>query len=125
MEGGADRVEDLRRRKSKAHSGGGQDRISAQHSKGKMTARERIEQLLDSGSFMEVDALVEHRCRDFDMDRNVIPGDGVVCGHGTIDGRLVYCFAQDFTVYGGSLGEMHGFKTVSYTHLTLPTNREV
>jgi len=125
MEGGADRVEDLRRRKSKAHSGGGQDRISAQHSKGKMTARERIEQLLDSGSFMEVDALVEHRCRDFDMDRNVIPGDGVVCGHGTIDGRLVYCFAQDFTVYGGSLGEMHGLKICKILDMALKTGAPV
>ena len=125
MEGGADRVEDLRRRKSKAHSGGGQDRISAQHSKGKMTARERIGQLLDSGSFMEVDALVEHRCRDFDMDRNVIPGDGVVCGHGTIDGRLVYCFAQDFTVYGGSLGEMHGLKICKILDMALKTGAPV
>ena len=116
-----DRVEDLRRRKSQAAGGGGQARVSAQHAKGKMTARERIESLLDDGSFMEVDTLVEHRCKDFEMDRNVIPGDGVVCGHGTIDGRVVYCFAQDFTVYGGSLGEMHGLKTVSYTHLTLPT----
>ena len=102
------RVEELRRRKAQAIAGGGQARVSAQHSKGKLTARERLDLLLDDGSFMEVDPLVEHRCRDFDMDRNVIPGDGVVCGHGTIGGKTVYCFAQDFTVYGGSLGEMHG-----------------
>ena len=100
MSGVKERIDDLRRRKAKAEAGGGQKRIAAQHKKGKMTARERIEQLLDEDSFVEVDSLVEHRCRDFDMDRNIIPGDGVVCGHGTIDGRTVYCFAQDFTVDG-------------------------
>ncbi|HJM18575.1 MAG TPA: acyl-CoA carboxylase subunit beta [Candidatus Thalassarchaeaceae archaeon] len=125
MTGGADRIDDLRRRKTKAQAGGGQDRISAQHAKGKLTARERIEHLLDSDSFMEVDALVEHRCRDFDMDRNVIPGDGVVCGHGTIDGRLVYCFAQDFTVYGGSLGEMHGLKICKILDMAMKTGSPV
>ena len=120
-----DRIEDLRRRKSMAEAGGGQGRISAQHAKGKMTARERVELLLDKGSFMEVDALVEHRCRDFDMDRNVISGDGVVCGHGTIDGRLVYCFAQDFTVYGGSLGEMHGLKICKILDMALKTGAPI
>tara|TARA_Y100001960_G_scaffold320869_1_gene394463 strand:- start:1257 stop:2810 length:1554 start_codon:yes stop_codon:yes gene_type:complete len=125
MSGNSDRIDDLRRRKAKSQSGGGQERVSAQHAKGKMTARERIEQLLDSGSFMEVDALVEHRCRDFDMDRNIIPGDGVVCGHGTIDGRLVYCFAQDFTVYGGSLGEMHGLKICKILDMALKTGAPV
>ena len=83
------RVDELRRRKAQAVAGGGQARVSAQHSKGKLTARERLDLLLDEGSFMEVDPLVEHRCRDFDMDRNVIPGDGVVCGHGTIGGKTV------------------------------------
>tara|TARA_Y100000588_G_scaffold301581_1_gene323539 strand:+ start:2373 stop:3926 length:1554 start_codon:yes stop_codon:yes gene_type:complete len=125
MSGNSDRIDDLRRRKAKSQSGGGRERVSAQHAKGKMTARERIEQLLDSGSFMEVDALVEHRCRDFDMDRNIIPGDGVVCGHGTIDGRLVYCFAQDFTVYGGSLGEMHGLKICKILDMALKTGAPV
>ena len=91
MSGGVDKIEDLRRRKSRSELGGGQKRVSAQHAKGKMTARERIHALLDPESFNEIDALVEHRCRDFEMDRNVIPGDGVVCGHGTIDGKLVYC----------------------------------
>ena len=119
------RIEDLRRRKAQAEAGGGQARIAAQHSKGKMTARERLAQLLDDGSFMEVDPLVEHRCRDFDMDRNVIPGDGVVCGHGTIDGRTVYCFAQDFTVYGGSLGEMHGLKICKILDMALKTGSPV
>ncbi len=116
-----ERVEELRRRKAHAEGGGGQARVSAQHAKGKMTARERIELLLDEDSFMEVDTLVEHRCRDFEMDRNVIPGDGVVCGHGTIGGRTVYCFAQDFTVYGGSLGEMHGLKICKILDLGLKT----
>ena len=77
MSGNSERIEDLRRRKAKSISGGGQQRVSAQHARGKLTARERIDQLLDSDSFVEVDALVEHRCRDFEMDRNVIPGDGV------------------------------------------------
>ncbi|MAU85409.1 MAG: methylmalonyl-CoA carboxyltransferase [Euryarchaeota archaeon] len=124
---GADdaRVEELRRRKAQAIAGGGQARVSAQHSKGKLTARERLDLLLDDGSFMEVDPLVEHRCRDFDMDRNVIPGDGVVCGHGTIGGKTVYCFAQDFTVYGGSLGEMHGLKICKILDMALKTGSPV
>ena len=125
MSGNSDKIDDLRRRKSKSQSGGWQKRVSAQHAKGKMTARERIEQMLDEDSFVEVDALVEHRCRDFDMDRNVIPGDGVVCGHGTIDGRLVYCFAQDFTVYGGSLGEMHGLKICKILDMAVKTGAPV
>ena len=125
MSGNSDKIDELRRRKAKSKSGGGQKRISAQHAKGKMTARERIQELLDEDSFTEVDALVEHRCRDFDMDRNVIPGDGVVCGYGTIDGRLVYCFAQDFTVYGGSLGEMHGLKICKILDMALKTGAPV
>ena len=125
MSGNSDKIDELRRRKAKSQSGGGQKRITAQHAKGKMTARERIQELLDEDSFTEVDALVEHRCRDFDMDRNVIPGDGVVCGYGTIDGRLVYCFAQDFTVYGGSLGEMHGLKICKILDMALKTGAPV
>ena len=105
-----ERLEDLRRRKAQSEAGGGSQRIDSQHNRGKMTARERLEMLLDDGSFQEVDALVEHRCTDFGMEGNIIPGDGVVCGHGTIEGRAVHCYAQDFTVYGGSLGEMHGLK---------------
>ena len=105
-----ERLDDLRRRKAQSEVGGGSKRIDAQHNRGKMTARERLEMLLDDGSFQEVDALVEHRCTDFGMEGNIIPGDGVVCGHGTIEGRAVHCYAQDFTVYGGSLGEMHGLK---------------
>jgi len=125
VSGNSDKIDDLRRRKAKSQSGGGQKRVLAQHAKGKMTARERIEGLLDEGSFSETDALVEHRCRDFEMDRNVIPGDGVVCGHGTIDGRLVYCYAQDFTVYGGSLGEMHGLKICKILDMALKTGAPV
>ena len=125
MSGVEERIDDLRRRKAQAEAGGGQKRIAAQHNRGKMTARERVEQLLDDGSFVEVDALVEHRCRDFEMDRNVIPGDGVVCGHGTIEGRTVYCFAQDFTVYGGSLGEMHGLKICKILDMALKTGSPI
>ena len=125
MSGVKEGIDELRRRKAQSEAGGGQKRIAAQHSKGKLTARERIEQLLDVGSFMEVDSLVEHRCRDFDMDKNVIPGDGVICGHGTINGRVVYCFAQDFTVYGGSLGEMHGLKICKILDMALKTGAPV
>ena len=105
-----ERLDELRRRKAQSEAGVGSQRIDAQHNRGKMTARERLEGLLDEGSFQEVDSLVEHRCTDFGMEGNIIPGDGVVCGHGTIDGKAVHCYAQDFTVYGGSLGEMHGLK---------------
>ena len=95
---GEERLNDLRVRKSRGEAGGGQARVEAQHNRGKMTARERIDMLLDEGSFQEIDALVEHRCKDFDMDKNVIPGDGVVTGHGTVNGREIFAFAQDFTV---------------------------
>jgi propionyl-CoA carboxylase beta chain len=105
-----ERLDELRRRKAQSEAGGGSQRVDAQHNRGKMTARERLEMLLDEDTFQEVDALVEHRCTDFGMEGNIIPGDGVVCGHGLIDGKAVHCFAQDFTVYGGSLGEMHGLK---------------
>ena len=110
MKTAEERLDELRRRKAQSEAGGGSQRIDAQHNRGKMTARERLECLLDEGSFQEVDSLVEHRCTDFGMEGNIIPGDGVVCGDGTIDGKAVHCYAQDFTVYGGSLGEMHGLK---------------
>ena len=119
MKSADERLGDLRKRKAQSEAGGGTDRVQAQHSRGKMTARERLEALLDDGSFQEVDALVEHRCNDFGMDQNVIPGDGVVCGYGTIEGRTVHCFAQDFTVYGGSLGEMHGLKICKILDMAL------
>ena len=123
--GTEDRLRDLRARKARVEAGGGQVRVDAQHKRGKMTARERLEMLLDDGSFQEMDALVEHRCRDFDMDKNVIPGDGVVTGHGTVNGREIFAFAQDFTVYGGSLGEMHGLKICKVLDMALKTGRPV
>jgi propionyl-CoA carboxylase beta chain len=85
--------------------GGGAERLERQHREGKLTARERVELLLDEGTFEELDKLVEHRCLDFGMAEQKVPGDGVVSGYGKVDGRLVYVFAQDFTVFGGSLSE--------------------
>src|SRR5215470_18089894 len=100
-------LEDKRRA---ARMGGGKRRIEAQHAKGKLTARERIDLLLDPGSFEEWDMFVEHRSSDFGMGEQRIPGDGVVTGHGAINGRLVFVFSQDFTVFGGSLSEPHAEK---------------
>jgi len=103
-------IDELEKRRAQARLGGGQKRIDAQHGKGKLTARERIEVLLDAGSFEEWDMFVEHRCSDFGMDQSHIPGDGVVIGYGTINGRLVFVFSQDFTVFGGALSEAHAEK---------------
>jgi propionyl-CoA carboxylase beta chain len=103
-------IEELERRRLAAEQGGGQKRIEAQHAKGKLTARERIGVLLDENSFEEWDVFVEHRCTDFDMAEKTVPGDGVVTGHGTINGRTVFVFSQDFTVFGGSLSEAHAGK---------------
>ena len=100
-----EKIKELVERRAKARMGGGQKRIDAQHQKGKYTARERIAMLLDEGSFEEYDMFVQHRCTNFGMDKTHYDGDGVVTGHGTIDGRSVYIFAQDFTVSGGSLSE--------------------
>jgi propionyl-CoA carboxylase beta chain len=100
----------LRDRVRRAEEGGGAERRERQHNEGKLTARERVELLLDGGSFEELDKLVEHRCLDFGMAEQRIPGDGVVSGYGRIDGRLVYVFAQDFTVFGGSLSETNAQK---------------
>ena len=103
-------LKELENRRQQARLGGGQARIDAQHKKGKLTARERIELLLDNGSFEELDMYVKHRCIDFDMDQTQISGDGVVTGWGTINGRQVYVYSQDFTVFGGSLSETHAQK---------------
>ncbi|MCW1428604.1 acyl-CoA carboxylase subunit beta [Novosphingobium sp. JCM 18896] len=104
-------IAEMERRRAAAKMGGGQRRIDAQHAKGKLTARERIEILLDEGSFEEVDGYVEHNCVDFGMDQSEkIPGDGVVTGSGTINGRLVFVFSQDFTVFGGAVSERHAMK---------------
>ncbi|MBI2480624.1 MAG: acyl-CoA carboxylase subunit beta [Planctomycetia bacterium] len=103
-------VRQLEEKRAAAELGGGQARIDAQHKKGKLTARERIELLLDPGSFEEWDMFVEHRCNDFGMDRQSVPGDGVVTGYGTVNGRVIFVFSQDFTVFGGSLSEAHAEK---------------
>jgi len=104
------KIQTLNDMKAKSRLGGGADRIEAQHKKGRMTARERIDLLLDKGSFHEVDAFVQHRTHDFDLDKQKFMSDSVVTGWGTIEGRLVYVFSQDFTVFGGSLGEVHAAK---------------
>ncbi len=103
-------VEQLKEKRNAAALGGGQRRIDVQHARGKLTARERIELLLDEGSFEEWDIFVEHRCTDFGMADKKIPGDGVVTGYGTVNGRVVFVFSQDFTVFGGSLSEAHAEK---------------
>jgi propionyl-CoA carboxylase beta chain len=105
-----DIIRQLEEKRADARAGGGQRRIDTQHGKGKLTARERLEIMLDEGSFEEWDMFVEHRCQDFDMAEQRIPGDGVVTGYGTINGRSVFVFSQDFTVFGGSLSEAHAEK---------------
>lgn len=104
------KLDDLQQRRSVIEQGGGVEKIKKQHSSGKKTARERLAMLFDEGSFVEIDAFVTHRCTEFDMANTKAPGEGVVTGYGTVDGRLVYAYAQDFTVIGGSLGEMHAAK---------------
>jgi propionyl-CoA carboxylase beta chain len=112
-------IDELERRRDNARLGGGQGRIDAQHKRGKLTARERIDLILDEGSFEEFDMYVEHRCTDFGMERTKIPGDGVVTGWGTINGRTVYLFAKDFTVFGGSLSETHARKITKIQDMAL------
>ena len=120
-----DRFEELRRRNETAEVAGGRDRIARQHGAGKKTARERIEQLLDKGSFAEMDRLVVHQSHDFGMDEQRIPGDGVVTGSGRIHGRPVFVFAQDFTVFGGSLSEAYARKICKIMDLALKTGTPV
>ncbi|MDH5205837.1 MAG: acyl-CoA carboxylase subunit beta, partial [Hylemonella sp.] len=105
-----DIIEQLEKKRAAARLGGGEQRIATQHAKGKLTARERLEVLLDEGTFEEWDMFVEHRCVDFGMEDNKIPGDGVVTGYGMINGRLVFVYSQDFTVFGGSLSESQAEK---------------
>ncbi len=112
-------IEELEKRRAVARLGGGQKRIDAQHARGKLTARERIELLMDEGSFEEFDMYVEHRCSDFGMSDTKIPGDGVVTGWGTINGRTVYIFAKDFTVFGGSLSDTHARKMTKIQDMAL------
>ncbi|HHW02771.1 MAG TPA: methylmalonyl-CoA carboxyltransferase [Thermoanaerobacterales bacterium] len=109
----------LEEKRKTVEQGGGEKRIKKQHESGKLTARERIQKLLDEESFVEIDAFVEHRCIQFDMTETKAPGEGVVTGYGTINGRLVFVFAQDFTVIGGSLGEMHAAKIVKVMDMAM------
>src|ERR1700731_994796 len=114
-----DILEKLETRRGHARLGGGQARIEAQHKRGKLTARERVELLLDKGSFEEFDMFVEHRSSEFGMDKQKIPGDGVVTGWGTVNGRVVYLFSKDFTVFGGSLSEAHARKITKIQDMAL------
>src|SRR3974390_904614 len=114
-----DNLDKLEDRRANARLGGGQPRIEAQHKRGKLTARERIELLLDKGSFEEFDMFVEHRSNEFGMEKTKIPGDGVVTGWGTVNGRTVYLFSKDFTVFGGSLSETHAQKIVKVQDMAL------
>jgi propionyl-CoA carboxylase beta chain len=115
------RVEELRRRHANAEAGGGEERRAKQHAEGKLSARERVELLLDEGTFEELDKLVRHRCRDFGMETQVVDGDGFITGYGLIHGRPAYVFAQDFTVFGGSLSESNALKIVKVMDLALKT----
>ncbi len=114
-----EKLNELRRRHALAEAGGGEERQAHQHAEGKLSARERIELLFDEGTFEEVDKLVEHRCQDFGMAEQRVPGDGVVTGYGRINGRLAYAFAQDFTVFGGSLSEANAAKICKIMDLAL------
>ncbi len=118
-------LDDLERRRAAARLGGGRKRIDAQHAKGRLTARERLDVLLDEDSFEELDMFVEHNCIDFGMDAQHIPGDGVVTGSGTVNGRLVFVFSQDFTVFGGSLSERHAQKICKIMDMALKVGAPV
>src|ERR1700690_3488233 len=121
----SDRIEELRRRHAAAEAGGGEERRARQHAEGKLSARERIDLLLDEGTFEETDKLVRHHCHDFGMDEQVIDGDGFVTGYGLIHGRPAYVFAQDFTVFGGSLSETNAQKICKVMDLALKTGAPV
>jgi methylmalonyl-CoA decarboxylase subunit alpha len=114
-----DKIKEMHELREKISLGGGQKAIDKQHSLGKLTARERIDLLLDKESFVEIDAFVKHRCTDFGMEKKEAPGEGVVTGYGRVNGRLIYVFAQDFTVIGGSLGEMHAQKICKVLDLAM------
>ncbi len=114
-----DRTEILDKKNAEALLGGGEKRIASQHKKGKLTARERVELLMDEGSFEEIGKFVMHRSKDFGLDKEHYLGDGVVTGYGTVAGRLIYVFAQDFTVFGGSLSETHAEKIIRVMDLAM------
>ncbi|MBI4903924.1 MAG: acyl-CoA carboxylase subunit beta [Acidobacteria bacterium] len=121
----SNRLEEVRRRHAAAEAGGGEERRNRQHAEGKLAARERIELLLDDGTFEELDKLVRHRCRDFGMEEQIIDGDGFVTGWGLIHGRLVYVFAQDFSVFGGSLSETNARKICKIMDLAMKNGAPV
>ncbi len=121
----SDRLEELRRRHAAADAGGGEERRARQHQEGKLSARERIDLLLDENTFEETGKLVRHRCRDFGMEEQIVDGDGFITGHGLIHGRETYVFAQDFTVFGGSLSETNAQKIVKLMDLALKTGAPV
>src|ERR1700740_2359087 len=115
----ADIIDRLEERRASARAGGGEKRIEAQHKRGKLTARERIELLMDRGSFEELDMFVEHRSTDFGMEKSHIAGDGVVTGFGHVNGPTVFAFAKDFTVFGGSLSETHAQKIIKIQDMAM------
>ena len=121
----SDKIKYLEKLRREAAEGGGKDRIARQHKSGKWTARERITFLLDEGSFQEIGAFVTHNCNDFGMHENKILGDGVVTGYGTIEGRSVYIVSEDFTVFGGSLGQAYGEKICKIMDQALNTGAPV
>lgn len=125
MKSTKEKIEELEKMNAEAMLGGGADRIAKQHEKGKLTARERIDLLLDPGSFQEIGKFVVHRARDFGMDEQKILGDGVVTGYGTVDGRLIYVFSQDFTVFGGSLSETFAEKIVKIMDMAMKNGAPV
>ena len=120
-----EKLEELRRRNAQAEAGGGEERRARQHAEGKLSARERLELLFDEGTFEELDKLVEHRCQDFGMSEQRVPGDGVVSGHGRINARPAYAFAQDFTIFGGSLSEANAAKICKVMDLAMKVGAPV
>ncbi|MGB5929138.1 MAG: carboxyl transferase domain-containing protein, partial [Cyclobacteriaceae bacterium] len=120
-----EKFELLEKKREEALQGGGPKRVEAQHNKGKLTARERIDLLLDEGSFEETGAFVMHRAKDFGLDKEHYPGDGVITGYGTVNGRLIYVYSQDFTVFGGSLSETHAEKIVRIMDLAMKNGAPV
>lgn len=120
-----ERLDDLHHRQALAEQGGGPARVAQQHKKGKLTARERLDLLLDEGTFVELDRFVTHRATDFGLAEQVFPGDGVVTGYGRVEGRLVYVFSQDFTVFGGSLSEAHAEKICKVMDLAMQNGAPV
>ena len=120
-----EKIEDMFARYEKIEAGGGAKRVGKQHDAGKMTARERINSFLDEGSFVELDKFVEHRCSNFGQEKKYLAGDGVVTGYGTVNGRTVFVYAQDFTVEGGSLGEMRANKIAKVQAMALKTGAPI